>query len=55
MGENGVNDERFLLGCTWDSILGQLSGQKQIKNSLTLIGQATCSQYKSKKASITSS
>ena len=29
MGENGVNDERFLLGCTWDSFLGQQSGQEK--------------------------
>jgi hypothetical protein len=28
MGKNGVNDERFLLGCIWGSILGQLSGQE---------------------------
>jgi hypothetical protein len=51
MGENVVNDEWFLLGCTWDSILGQLSGQELIKSN----GQVTHSQYKSTKAFITSS
>ena len=29
MGENGVNDELFLLGCTWDSFLGQENGTRK--------------------------